>query len=212
VTELPAHLRRGRQTRARIMDHAVDVATREGLEALTIGRVAAATGLAKASLLGHYGSKEQLQLATLEAGRARFVEGVVAPVVGAPAGIIRLARLVDRWVAHVAESEGGCFLASVAAEFDGRPGPVRERAAEMVREWLAGLALVIDEARRAGHLDPEVDPDRLAFTLHGAELAMNLRLQLLGDAGAVGQARSAMHEAIRAAATPLGAQILSEDT
>ena len=106
LNELPPHLLRGRQTRENVMTHAVLIATREGLEALTIGRVAESAGIAKASVLGHYGTKEQLQLATLEAGSRAFVAAVIVPTSSLPEGIVRLRGLVERWVEQIGRGRG----------------------------------------------------------------------------------------------------------
>ncbi len=204
MTDVPAHILRGQETRRRIMRRAVDVATREGLEALTIGRVAKAMGLSKATILGHYASKETLQLATLAAGRERFIEDVVAPTVDLPPGIVRLERLLDGWIDQISEVAGGCFFASVAAEFDARPGPIRDETRKILRHWVKGLSAVIEEAKEHRHLRADVDSSQVAFELHGVELALNLRLQLFDEKAAISRARRAMHERIRSCATATG--------
>lgn len=204
----PAHVLRGQQTREGLMAHAVDIATREGLEALTIGRVAEISGLAKATVLGHYGSKEQLQLATLEAGSQRFIAAVIVPTSAVPEGLQRLAALVDRWIDHISDTAGGCFFASVAAEFDGRPGPVRERVQRLVEMWLAVLTAEAARAKRMKQLAPSVDPAQLVFCLHGVELALNLRQQLLSDARAPQRGREAMQHLLRDAASAAGKRLL----
>ena len=208
MNQPPAHVLRGQQTRESLMGHAVGIATREGLEALTIGRVADISGLAKATVLGHYGSKEQLQLATLEAGSQRFIAAVVAPAGVAPDGLPRLQALIDRWLDHISDTAGGCLFASVAAEFDGRPGPVRERVQKLVQMWLAALTAEATRAKQLKQLAPSADPEQLVFCLYGVELALNVSQQLLDDRKALARARATMHQLLRDAASPAGKRLL----
>jgi AcrR family transcriptional regulator len=202
--ELPAHRLRGQLTRRRVLEHTVDLARREGLEALTIGRVAEGNAITKAGLLGHFPSKADLQLSTVDAGRAGFIADVVAPASGRPEGIERLGALLRRWIDHGAQQPGGCFIASIAAEFDARPGAVRDRIAAMVHEWLQVLEGMIRRATRIGEIKAGTDARRLAFELHGYELSMNLRAQLLGDEAAAALAATAMRSAVLACASRKG--------
>jgi AcrR family transcriptional regulator len=204
--KLPAHMVRGQQTRDRVLAASVQVATAEGLEALTIGRIAAASALTKAGLLGHFNSKEALQIATLNAGRNQFVSLVILPAQDEPEGLPQVLAILKNWVAHVDEAEGGCFFASVAADFDSRTGPVHERVAELMREWLGGLVYFLNQARKLGHLRQDADVDALAFELHAYELSLNLRRQLLSDRNAASQAHASMRSAISRAATPKGSR------
>ncbi len=191
------------------MEHAVQIATREGLEALTIGRLAEATGIAKATLLGHYESKEQLQLATLDAGSRQFVADVIVPASALPEGIVRLNGLVERWFSSVVATQGGCLYASVSAEFDARPGAVRDRIRQSLRVWLSALSGQVVLAKQLKHLTPKTDPEQLVFNLHGIELALNLRVQLFEERAAVARARQAMQAQIAQAATALGKRLLA---
>jgi AcrR family transcriptional regulator len=191
------------------MAHAVDIATREGLEALTISRVAESAGIAKASLLGHYGSKEHLQLATLDAGAQRFIDSIVLPASELSEGILRLKGTLDRWLEQITEVDGGCLFASVAAEFDARHGAVRTRIRELVAVWQATLAAQVAQAVRLKHLSSKTDPEQLVFALYGVELSLNLRVQLFDDRGALAHARIAMSTLLRDAATPLGRRLMT---
>lgn len=183
---------RGAGTRARILRSAVAVASTEGLEALTIGRLAGALSLSKAGLFGHFGSKEELQLATLEAAGVDFTQQVVLPAAQLEAGLPRLLGLLAGWFEYADRQPGGCFFASVAAEFDGRRGPVHERVAHLIGQWWNLLTQLIDEAQRLGQLSQESPPHELCVELYGIELASNLSRQLLGNADAmrIGQARA----------------------
>lgn len=193
-------LAHGEATRRRILDAAMDLASTEGLEALTIGRLATDLGMSKAGLFGHFGSKEALQLATLDAARAVFIEKVAAKALAAPEGLPRLLALSSAWLAYAREGtfRGGCLFAGAAAEFDGREGPVRDRVAEILREWLDGLESAIRDAQRLGHLDATVDPAQLAFELNALELGGNWAFQLFREPAAMDRAALAIHARIDA--------------
>jgi AcrR family transcriptional regulator len=176
---------RGAGTRARILRSAVALASVEGLEALTIGRLAGALALSKAGLFGHFGSKEGLQLATLEAAGIDFTQQVVLPAAQLEAGLPRLLGLLEGWFEYADRQPGGCFFASMAAEFDGRRGPVHERVAHLIGQWWKLLTQLIEEAQRLGQLALEPLPHELCLELYGIELAANLSRQLLGNADAM---------------------------
>ena len=183
-----------RRTRDAILDRAVDLASEEGLEGLTIGRLAGEMEMSKSGLFGHFGSKEELQLATIDAARRRFVEEVVAPVQELPAGADRLRALCERYIGYMERQvfPGGCFWASVSAEFDNRPGPVRDAIQDGMAAWLGGLEA---EAEAAG-LD---DPAQVAFEIHAAAQGANSAFQLFGDRDAFGRARTAVERRLQAA-------------
>jgi AcrR family transcriptional regulator len=188
------HTPRGDATRAGILRQALAIAQAEGLEALTVGRLATALEMSKSGLFAHFGSKEELQLATVEAARGAFVEEVVAPATGAAPGLPRLRALCEAWLAY-AEREaerGGCFFSQAAAEFDARPGAVRDRVAASLREWMAALEAVVREAKELGHLDAGADPAQLAFELHALESAGNSARLLFDDKKAFRRARIAI--------------------
>jgi AcrR family transcriptional regulator len=188
------------------LEAAVDIASEEGLEGLTIGRLAAELSMSKSGLFAHFGSKEELQLATVEAARDVFVREVIRPAFEAPKGLGRLWGLCDVWLEYVRREvfRGGCFFAAAAAEFDGRPGAVRDRVAATMKEWLAVLGRSVAEAQGEGQLDPEADPAQLAFELNALEMGANWAYQLHGDRQAFGRARAAVVERLRRLATPAG--------
>jgi AcrR family transcriptional regulator len=181
----------GDRTRKAILARAVDLASAEGLEGLTIGRLATELSLSKSGLIGHFGTKEELQLATIEAAREIFFESVVVPALAKPEGLPRLQALCEHWLAYAREEtfRGGCFFSAASSEFDGRPGPVRDRIAAILREWLDGLEAAIRDAQRLHHLRPEVDAKQLAFELHSLEMGANWAFQLFGDREATERAR-----------------------
>jgi AcrR family transcriptional regulator len=201
----------GERTRKAILESAVHIASAEGLEGLTIGRLALELSMSKSGLFAHFGSKEELQVATVEAARAIFIREVIKPAFEATQGLLRLWKLCDIWLAYVQSGvfRGGCFFAAVAAEFDSRPGPVRDRIAEIMKEWLAALRDAIVEAQEAGHLNKEVDATQLAFEFNSLELGANWAFQLYGDPGAFKRAREAILERLNRYATVTGGPLLS---
>ena len=181
-------------TRGAILDRAVDLASTRGLEGLTIGRLAGELEMSKSGLFGHFGSKQELQLATVDAAERRFVHEVVEPTVGEPEGAPRLRALCDHYIAYLERRvfPGGCFWAATATEFDGRPGPVRDRIRAGIGAWLAAL-------EREAELAGAGDPAQLAFELHALAQGANSSFQLFGDRRAFDRARRAIEPLLPAA-------------
>lgn len=203
---------RGSRTRQAILEVAVHVASAEGLEGLTIGRLASELSMSKSGLFAHFGSKEELQLATVEAARDIFIREVIRPSFEAEKGLPSLWKLCDVWLAYVRDEvfRGGCFFAAAAAEFDGRPGLVRDRIAAIMKEWLATLRGAINEAREANQLNADADPAQLAFELNALEMGANWAFQLYGDRQAFSRAREAILERLRRYSTTSGSQLLPQ--
>jgi AcrR family transcriptional regulator len=170
--------------------------------------------MSKSGLFAHFGSKEDLQLATIDAARSVFIEDVIRPALEAERGLPRLWKLCDTWLGHVQGGDassgcsGGCFFAAAASEFDSRPGPVRDRIAEIMTEWLGILRRAIVESQDAGQMNDEVDPTQLAFEFNSFELGANWALQLYGDKLAFGRARAAILERLRRHSTRSGSSLL----
>ena len=200
----------GDRTRQTILEVAVNVASAEGLEGLTIGRLASETGMSKSGLFAHFGSKEDLQLATVEAARSIFISEVVRPAFDSANGLPRLWKLCDIWLDYVRAEifRGGCFFAAASAEFDSRPGTVRDRVAAIMKEWLEVLRRAIVEAQSAGQFDKSVDPAQLAFEINALELGAHWGFQLYGDKQAFERARAAILERLRRSATKSGNALL----
>src|ERR1700680_1932895 len=139
---------RGERTHGEILATAVDLGSREGLEGLTIGGLATHAGVSKSGLFAHFGSKQELQLATIEAARAIFLKEVIEPAFTAPAGLARLSAALAAWLAYFRRAvfPGGCFFQAASLEFDGRPGPVRDRVVEVMSQWLDFLYCVLPGA------------------------------------------------------------------
>jgi AcrR family transcriptional regulator len=210
ATVTDGRIRRGDETRRTVLRRAVDLASVEGLDGVTIGRLAQELTISKSGLFAHFGSKEELQLATVEAARAVFVREVIGPAFESPKGLARLWSLCDVWLGYVRREvfRGGCFFAAAAAEFDGRPGAVRDRVAAIMREWLAVLGRSVAEAQAEGQLDSSAEPAQLAFELNALEMGANWAYQLHGDRQAFARARAAMVERLRRHATKDGLPLL----
>jgi len=203
----PAAIRRqarGLRTRGAILRRAVNIASVEGLEGLTVGRLAEELGMSKSGLFAHFGSKEDLQLATCETAREIFIEEISRPAMKAPKGMLRLWNLLDRWLGHVERRlfEGGCFFTAASFEFDDRKGPVRERIAAIMHEWIAVLNRAVMETQKAGHIDPKIDAKLLAYEIQSCALGAHWSNQLLDDHEAYARARAIIHKKLREVATP----------
>lgn len=174
-------------TRSAILEHAVEIASREGLEGLTIGRLASDLSMSKSGLFAHFGSKQDLQLATIEAAGRRFYEAVIVPATSKAEGAPRLCAYCERYMQTLSEGlfSGGCFWAAAAAEFDDKPGPVREAIQQAVRAWLG-------ELKRQAQIAGVDDPEGLAFEIYALGLGANALTRLLDDETAIGRARAAV--------------------
>ena len=193
---------RGMRSRAAVLERSVQMASRDGLEGLTIGALAADLGVHKSSVHALFGSKEELQLATLAAARAILVEHVVSPALSRQAGLPRLRAIGEAWWDYLAADvfAGGCFLCAASAEMDGRPGPLRDAVASVMREWIAVLRVNIEAAIASQELAGRIDPSALAFRLNALGMAANWQKQLLNDASGIAQARSAWRDELARAA------------
>jgi AcrR family transcriptional regulator len=187
---------KGERTREAILDVAAALATEEGLESLSIGRLAEATALSKSGLFAHFGSKVALQLATVDHAGGLFVREVIDPARAAPSGLARVWALCDRMIDYAERRvfPGGCFFAATSAEFNNRPGPVRDLIGERIRSWLTYLEHAVEQAQAAGELDPDVSARDVAFQLDAFAQAANAQYQLFGDERVFDGARRAVRE------------------
>ena len=187
---------KGQRTRNSILEVAAALATEEGLDPLSIGRLADAMGMSKSGLFAHFGSKEELQLATVEHAAALFVAEVIDPARSAPKGLARIWALCDHMIGYSERQvfPGGCFFAATSFEFNNRPGPVRDRIESMIRSWLSYLEHAIEQAQGAGELDPKVSAREIAFQLDAFAQASNAQYQLFRDPQVFDDARRAIQE------------------
>lgn len=190
----------GQRTRRSILETAVRLATIEGLDGLSIGKLASATGVSKSGVYAHFDSKEDLQLATVETARALFIDVVVAPT-SECIGLDRLRSLCDSFLAYVEQGTlpGGCFFAAAAAEMGGRPGRLRERIAENQRDWMHLLTDAAQEAASRRELLADTDIATLVFELNALVIAANTSFILHDDPAVIAQARTAVDRVLSAA-------------
>ena len=205
MTEVPGAAKRrtrsdGERTRRLILDAAVRLATVEGLDGLSIGTLAGATGLSKSGVYAHFDSKEALQLATVDNARSLFIDVVVAPALR-QGGLDRLCALCESFLTYVENRTlpGGCFFAAAAAELGGRPGPLRERVAANQKDWISVLTEAANEAVSLGELRGDTDVATLVFELNALVIAANTAYILHDDPAVLTQARTAIERVIRAA-------------
>lgn len=192
---------RGRRTRHKVVEQAIQAASVHGIEGLSLAEVAARVGVPKSSVHAAFGTKENLQIAVLERTRAVMMDLVVAPALAAAPGRARLAALGEAWLGYLAGDvfEGGCVLAASSTELDGRPGPPREALRAVMSEWLDFLARTVTEAVQRGELPPDTDPRRTAFQLHSIGYTTNWSYQLFGDRSVFDDARTLWSAAVGAA-------------
>jgi AcrR family transcriptional regulator len=178
---------RGAGTRATILARALDIASVDGLEGLTIGRLAAELEMSKSGVFAHFGSKQELQLATVGAAAERFRRAVIEPALQAPEGAPRLRAVASAYLAHLAGDDysGGCFWAATSAEYDDRPGPVRDAIAGALDAWLG-------ELERHARIAAAEDPGRFAFEMYAVVMGANSRYRLSKDPAVFAYARDAI--------------------
>jgi AcrR family transcriptional regulator len=181
-TATDGRLRRGDLTRRTVLQRAVDVASVDGLDGLSIGLLAKELAISKSGLFAHFGAKEELQLATIRAARAIFAKTVVAPAMDVRPGLARVWALLESWLDYSRDREfpGGCFFSRATHEYAARPGAIRDALAAVDVEWLGLIAQTIEEARELGEIGSDTVPEQLAFELDAFLEAANLR-SLLGS-------------------------------
>lgn len=200
---------RGDRTRQQVLDLSAELASVGGLEGLSIGALASRLRMSKSGLFAAFGSKEALQCATVDRAAEVFVEQVVLPGLAAPRGLPRLLGLVEAWFRYASNGafSGGCFFANVGAEFDARPGPVRDQVAARMGEWTDTLATAVRKAREERHLSPRADPAQVAFEIQALMMGGNGRWQLHRDPMAFERARTAIRERLDALSTTQGRRV-----
>lgn len=199
---------KGETTRRTILEHAFSLATRVGLEGLSIGRLAQELELSKSGLFAHFQSKEALQLQVIDFAAESFAESVAAPTLRAERGEPRVRALLENWMRwpETSGAQGGCFFVAASVELDDRPGAPRDRLVELQREWIDFLARVARGGVAAGHFREDLDAEQFAYDLYGIMLVTHQYRRLLGDPGAEARARTAVDALIRDAAAIPAAQ------
>lgn len=182
-------MRKGELTRAAILDVALDLASRDGLEGLTIGLLADKMNMSKSGVFAHFGSREDLQLEVLKLYHHRFEQEVFFPSVKEPRGIQRLQSMFARWVKRVSvEVASGCIYISGAVEYDDRPGPIREELMAMVGAWQGALLRCVKQSVECGDLKADTDPQQLVYEMYGLILALHHDARFLRIPGSLARA------------------------
>src|SRR3954468_1779068 len=184
----------GERSRAAILREAARLATVEGLDGLSLARLADAVGMSRSGLFAHFGSKEELQLATVDAASAIFEELVIEPAGEATAGLPRLRAYIEGFLDHVEEHvfPGGCFFVSAMSELDTHPGPVRDGAMAFSQRWLTLLAQQVAAGQATSELDPDADPPQVAFELHAFMVLGNMQYVATAEAAFLERVRRAV--------------------
>ena len=192
----------GERSRAAILHEAARLATVDGLDGLSLAHLADAVGMSKSGLFAHFRSKQELQLATVEAASAIFDEQVIDPAAAAPPGVARLRAYVERFLGHVENGvfPGGCFFVSAVSELDSHPGPVRDGAMAFSQRWLGLLAEEVATAQAAGELGPGADPPQIAFELNAYMVLGNMQFVATADPSALDRVRRAVDNRLAAPA------------
>lgn len=191
-------MRKGEQTKQAILNAAIDMASSQGLEGLTIGALAERMSMSKSGVFAHCGSREELQIAVLREYEVRFIQEILKPSVLETRGLARLRAILDRWLGRTAaEALSGCIMISGAVEYDDRPGLVRDELVRMVRSWQAELAKAIMQCKSAGELAADLDVAAFGFELNGVVLALHHDARLLNNPDASRTARHVVDRLIR---------------
>jgi AcrR family transcriptional regulator len=186
------------ETRSKVTQAAVERASVEGLEGLTIGRLADEARMRKSSVFSLFGSKQELQLAALEGAVEQFTDEVWGPVAGERPGLPRLLALCDRWLAYHERGAmpGGCFLTTATVEYDARPGPLRDAVARTMQRWFGVLEWEVATAIEAGDLAADTNARDVAFQLNALAAAASYGFQLSRDPEVFAVARRSMRAAL----------------
>jgi AcrR family transcriptional regulator len=167
-------MRKGELTRAAILDVALDLASRDGLEGLTIGLLADKMNMSKSGVFAHFGSREDLQIEVLKLYHHQFEQEVFYPSVNEPRGLPRLQAMFARWIKRVTmEIASGCIYISGAVEYDDRPGAIRDELVSMVQAWQGALHRCAEQAIEMGHLRPDTSASQLVYEMYGLILALH---------------------------------------
>jgi len=196
---------RGMKTRQAILGHAARVGSAEGLEAVSLQRLATDLGISKSGLFAHFGSKEELHLATIDDAARTFTDEVIRPALATPRGIGRVWALCNSWLSYLERGvfPGGCFFWAVAEEFDSRrPGPVRDSVLEKKNYWSYTLQRAVREAQEAGEIDAGVDPEQLAWELDSLLGGANSGFKNEEGMRALERGRRGIRDRLTRAATP----------
>lgn len=189
---------KGQQTKAHIVDVALNIATHHGLESLSIGGLAEATSMSKSGVFAHFGSREELQISVVREYHHRFEQDVFYPAIQAEKGLPRLRAMFGNWMQRTTiELDSGCIYISGAVEFSEREGAVRDALVASFNTWHAALRRAIEQAQAAGHLNADADPCQLLFEIHGLILVLHYDVRFLGRKDSVPRALAGFENILR---------------
>ena len=205
-------MRKGELTRAAILDVALDLASRDGLEGLTIGLLADKMNMSKSGVFAHFGSREDLQIDVLNLYSQRFEQEVFYPSIKLSRGLPRLQSMFSRWVRRVAMeiSSSSCVYISGAVEYDDRPGPVRQHLVDRVVAWQGALLRCVQQAIDVGHLCADTDPQQLMYEMYGLVLALQHDARFIKKPGSVERAQAGFDRLIRSYQNPQPSKAVSD--
>lgn len=194
---------KGQQTKQAIVEAALALSSQVGLEGISIGAVAEATGRSKSGVFAHFGSREELQISVIREYFRQFEQEVFYPAIREPRGLPRLMALFDNWMHVVAnELQFGCIFISGAVDFDDRPGPVRDTLAQSVEIWLGAVVRAVHQAKQEGHIHASADESQVAFEIHGLILAVHYEARFLKKPGAIDRAVQGFKHIVQRYGTP----------
>ncbi len=198
-------MRKGELTRAAILEVALNLASRDGLEGLTIGLLADRMNMSKSGVFAHFGSREDLQSEVLKLYHANFEREVFFPSIKEARGLPRLQAMYARWIKRVTvEIASGCIYISGAVEYDDRPGPIREELASMVRAWQEALLRCVEQTIAIGDFKADTDPHQVVFEMYGLILALHHDARFLRMPGSVNRAQTGFDRLIECYQNPAG--------
>jgi AcrR family transcriptional regulator len=192
---------KGEETKAAILDQAVEIASEVGFTGLTIGQLAERTGLSKSGLFAHFRSKEALQLETLARARERLTDVVVRPTLATPRGVARVRSLFDLWLLWASEVlEGGCIFVTGSIEYDDRPGPMRDALVQGEKDWTEFIVTVAGTAVSEGDFGADLDTEQFAFVVQALMYGYHHSSRLMKDPKALDRTRAAFDQLLAASA------------
>lgn len=194
---------KGQQTKQSVVAAALALSSQVGLEGLSIGAVAEATGRSKSGVFAHFGSREELQISVIREYFRQFEQEVFYPAMREKRGLPRLMALFDHWMRVVAnELQFGCIFISGAVDFDDRPGPVRDALVESVQIWLGAVVRAVQQAKQEGHIHASANEDQVAFEIHGLILSVHYEARFLKKPGAEARAVHGFQHIVQRYGTP----------
>ena len=200
------NLHKRQHTRAVLLDAGLGLASRFGLEGITIGALADIVSMSKSGVFAHFGSREDLQIAIIDEYYQRFEKEVFHPALQQPRGLPRLRAMFENWIRRVTEEEvhSGCIFISGAVEYDDREGPVSDALRKAIQTWMAALERAVEQARAEGHLEPGTDAHQMIFEIHGLILSVHYEARFLHKPQAIERIHTSFERVLSFYKTPSG--------